>query len=366
MAKAGSLAYAILTKNVFFLETSKRQENDLAFAETLKKIREGKGDEAAWRHLQRRNLLFLSPEEKLLFQQHDTVHAFAKKADAMQFNLDYLRSFANVISSKQIRKGIHVQSDSSKFIGAALAIPEMLILAIGCVVRLLKNLFTHLGLYNGALGTVKAIIYDNDHHPAHQDPEKRLPAWIVVEFLDYKGPAFFQDEDKLKWVPLGHSTLRCDKYCCSRSGFPLAVQKAKTIHSFQGLTAGEGQMIRRVVWHVDTAMEAKAPNLSYTGLSRVQKDLDLAISGSIDLQFVKKLGNFKTNQRQRAEISRLRKISEKTKASIGDIASVSEYVNLLRWFIQKARPNTHHDLAGETNVILDNIENSIQVLLLRT
>ena len=46
------------------------------------------------------------------------------------------------------------------------------------------NLWSQVGLCNGATGIVCHIIYDNIHHP----PD--LPAAVMVDFDNYRGPAF--------------------------------------------------------------------------------------------------------------------------------------------------------------------------------
>lgn len=93
MSRLGKWAYSMFDQTVFLLVQSKRQEGDKVYGEVLRKLREGKGDEACLQQLQKRVLLFLSEEENAKFKSPDTVHAFSTKADAAQFNLDYMSSF---------------------------------------------------------------------------------------------------------------------------------------------------------------------------------------------------------------------------------------------------------------------------------
>ena len=63
-------------------------------------------------------------------------------------------------------------------------------------VILIHNLWVDAGLSNGSQGTVKAIVYRGEGRPEHPDPEKRLPAVVLIEFRDYSGPAFFEDSQR--------------------------------------------------------------------------------------------------------------------------------------------------------------------------
>ncbi len=209
-------------------------------------------------------------------------------------------------------------------------------------------------MYNGALGTVVDIIYEISNHPRHNDPNKRLPAFVIVEFPEYQGEPFLDGDDNKKLVPISMMTLRCEKHCCERSGFPLVVQKGKTIHSFQGLTAGEGETIRRVVIHLEKNMEARSANLTYTAFSRTKLGKDVA--PWLDLEFLKKLGNYEANKLQRKEIEVLRKKANKTKKKY----DTAEFPELMKWFIEKAKPKSRNWEQYELTIeILNNIQSSL-------
>ncbi len=79
------------------------------------------------------------------------------------------------------------------------------------------------------------------------------------------------------------------------------------------MTCGEGEVIRRIVVHMDPAMESKMTNVHYTVLSRVRHRADLAIASteSISLEFMNKLGNYKIKdyaQKSVITLSQLRNI----------------------------------------------------------
>ena len=52
----------------------------------------------------------------------------------------------------------------------------------------MNNLWSSVGLCNGATGTVVDIIYQNNHQP----PD--LPIAVIVEFEDYRGPVFNENQ----------------------------------------------------------------------------------------------------------------------------------------------------------------------------
>ena len=74
----------------------------------------------------------------------------------------------------------------------------------GMQVMLLRNMWQQAGLVNGAMGTVRAVVWGEDEDVPH-------PEFVVVEFDDYRGPAFkhwptdgrwAKDVDRSKWIPI--------------------------------------------------------------------------------------------------------------------------------------------------------------------
>ena len=57
---------------------------------------------------------------------------------------------------------------------------------------------------NGTRGVVRAIVYRYGNRPDHSDPNKRLPAVVLVECASYAGEPFFDPEtwpERRQWVP---------------------------------------------------------------------------------------------------------------------------------------------------------------------
>ena len=137
--------------------------------------------------------------------------------------------------------------------GCMKQIPRTAYYAIGMMVKLTYNLSPNHKLCNGSRGIIRDIIYgEGGYDPTN--PFKR-PSMIVVEFPDYTGPSLFHSgldthsEPNLHkcYFPLLEIELRCDAIskCCSRTGFPLVVAKADSVHSLQGLSVGFNRAIER-------------------------------------------------------------------------------------------------------------------------
>ncbi|XP_028413537.1 ATP-dependent DNA helicase PIF1-like [Dendronephthya gigantea] len=123
-------------------------------------------------------------------------------------------------------------------------------------VMLTMNLWSSVGLCNGATGTVVDIVYQNNHQP----PD--LPIAVIVDFENYRGPAF--NVNKPSCVPICPITVSSQ----SESGFherqqlPLRLAWALTIHKSQGLTLPKA-------W-IDIGKSEKTAGVSYVAISRVR------------------------------------------------------------------------------------------------
>ena len=103
-------------------------------------------------------------------------------------------------------------------------------LAKGARVMLTMNLWSSVGLCNGASGTVVDSIYQNNH----QRPD--LPIGVIVEFENYTGPIF--NENQPLCIPIYSITVTSQTGIGfhERQQLPLRLAWALTIHKSQGLT----------------------------------------------------------------------------------------------------------------------------------
>ncbi|CAB4028381.1 ATP-dependent DNA helicase PIF1 [Paramuricea clavata] len=97
-------------------------------------------------------------------------------------------------------------------------------LAKGARVMLTMNLWSSVGLCNGATGTVVDIIYQNNHQP----PD--LPIAVIVEFENYRGPVF--NENQPLCIPIYPITVTSQTEIGfhERQQLPLRLAWALTIH----------------------------------------------------------------------------------------------------------------------------------------
>ena len=123
-------------------------------------------------------------------------------------------------------------------------------------VMLTMNLWSSVGLCNGATGTVVNIIFENNHQP----PD--LPVAIMVKFENYRGPVF--DENHPSCVPICPITVssQTEFGFQERQQLPLRLAWALTIHKSQGLTLPK-------VW-IDIGKSKRTAGVSYVAISRAK------------------------------------------------------------------------------------------------
>ena len=262
------------------LDQPKRQ-NDRKFLDLLSRVRNGELTKKDWLKLCTRNPSIMN----LPSDYDEYIRLYGGNNDVTNYNL--FTKLQNV--GNPIAKILAEHSDKV----AAMALPRnawglepVLYLAVGAKVMLRKNLLTKYGLTNGAMGTVKDIIYNSG-----QSPDK-LPRAVIVHFPEYKGT-----QDLIpgypKCIPIVpfHATWNDGGKQRYRKQIPLKLAWAITIHKSQGLS------LDNVV--VDIGDYEIATGSTYVALSRLKtfeglyfvgKTLDriLKLNGRGDLKLRKK------------------------------------------------------------------------------
>ena len=157
---------------------------------------------------------------------------------------------------------------------------------------LTRNVWQAKGLYNGAIGTVRGLLFNENIRPPSQ------PICVLVEFDKYCGPAMtLQNRDLVPIVP---ETVAFDPRCGksgSRRQLPLVIGWAVTIHKSQGLT------LKRAI--LGLGSREFASGISYVGSSRVRSYRDLAFDKSFVWARLESINEARGVQAIRMEIERL-------------------------------------------------------------
>ena len=102
-----------------------------------------------------------------------------------------------------------------------------------------KNICTDHGLVNNARGHVIDVVYlptANDVVEGNRFgsyPGRGNTCVVMVELYSYTWPRISPHLSR-NFVPIVPMTVRCEKKCCFRKGFPLRIVKADSAHCFQG------------------------------------------------------------------------------------------------------------------------------------
>ena len=104
---------------------------------------------------------------------------------------------------------------------------QTLYTARGARVILTKNIWPGQKLVNGSKGTVTHVIYQEDRENAP------LPTLILVQFDDYSGPSFLNDQERVVPISLQQNTYIVKKNQYTRSQFPLVPAYGVSIQNGQ-------------------------------------------------------------------------------------------------------------------------------------
>jgi ATP-dependent DNA helicase PIF1 len=212
----------------------------------------------------------------------DALKLFPTNAKVDEANNAYLASTGNPVARILSE---NTPSTGSKEKGKTLQ--HVLNLAIGCRVMLRKNICVRLGLVNSSIGILRAIVYA----PGSVPPA--LPLYVLVQFLDYKGPCLI--DDLFPIVPITESWMKSGTNF-TRKQLPISLAHAVTGHKSQGLT------LPKVV--VDIGEREMSAGITYVELSRVRKLTDLMILGYFTKQRLNDIAKMKDHQDKLAFINK--------------------------------------------------------------
>lgn len=287
---SGMNEFVQLADQAFSLDTNKRIQNGQEdFNNLLNRVRIGKPNE------QDKDILLSLLSHKLpkeLRTKYETspgtLYLFATRDMCSEHNFKKLAEHNNqfnpvaFIKHKLPRHMIDTKNDNS-------AIPQVTCFSRGCQVSIKgKNFCPIIGLYNGAIGTVKEIVYK----PGETPNTGKLPLYVAVDFPGYIGHlpehgSLVWDQQNPTTIPIPMVEAIDDKTKKIFTFCPLVLSFARTIHTFQGQSAGPTNSkvknpILRIICDVGTPrFESQNIGLLYTAISRATT-IGLPDNGRID------------------------------------------------------------------------------------
>jgi ATP-dependent DNA helicase PIF1 len=296
-ALQGLTAYMQFDKAIC-LQVSQRQRNENQdpdqeyFIQMLKRLRDGMTDDNRtledWKFLLRNSVT----NEKLI-EFKDAIRLFSDNASCHAYNSNMLKSLNKPITrilatnSKSIAK----RASDEAFGG----LKPFLYLSIDARITLTSNIWTKRGLVNGANGTIRDIVYDDI---------SKQPHTIFIEFDNYAGPYFFNENDpRRKWIPINSVSVFNQTLSASRTQYPMRLAYALTIHKSQG------QTLDKVV--IDLGKNERSLGLAFVALSRVKNYKDFLIE-PFPLNRLTKIKNSNSLKPRVNEEKRMQIIVEKT------------------------------------------------------
>ena len=253
----GRLAYDQFRQTVELSIVMRQQGTDsdaLRFRAALDHLRISEMTRVDWETLVTRVCSNLTAQEQTSFDS--ALRIFAKKEAVAQVNHARLRGTGQPVRAIQAtHDGPQAHNASTSEAGN---LEAELRLCLGARVMLLENLWTERGLVNGAMGTVRDIVWT-----CGSDWLSEPPLAVLVAFDNYDGPAI-EHAGTEKIVPVFRSRREFFRggTTLARKQFPLTVSYAVTIHKAQGMT------VDRAV--LNLAEPDFALGLSYVALSRVK------------------------------------------------------------------------------------------------
>lgn len=184
------------------------------------------------------------------------------------YNRQQLRTFVKehkipVIAFDAQHEGVSHDEGMNTEDEAFSGLSKRLELAIGAPVLLTHNLAVEHGLVNGSQGQVVDIVCCNGDHPNHDTRARRMPTAVVVDFPEYKRPAFFTGDGESTWVPLFPSTRKSENDgTITRTQYPLTLAWALTPWKAQGITLAKVR--------IAVSQAASTPGVLFTALTRVR------------------------------------------------------------------------------------------------
>ena len=322
---AGYGIYRTFSHCIVLNETMRQGPDQISFLQMLLRIREGKLNLDDWKTINSRYEGELPENVKENFKSDTCLTVMETWQEVNVENHNKLADLDVPVATIPSKgKGRH-HTQSVNQMGQ---IPATSHIAVGSRVLLTKNQLslTPLGLNNGAIGKVIAILYAEGKAPP------AFPEAVVVDFPRYKGPSWILEHPT--WVPIPVNESRCDNNCCSRMGLPLMPGYCIPISKSQGMTIGPNEPCThiRIKLNKEIFMEKLNLGITYTALSRASKLENVALVEKVPFDRLQYINNHPWMPQRREEEKRLKVLSEETLQTYGHYSDLNIYRELLCQF----------------------------------
>jgi hypothetical protein len=281
-----------------------------------------------WQHLTRK-----FGNDAMALMSDNALFAFPTHKEEWEHNKNKLlqanESFPIAKITAQF-KGLHAKSTSADSSGGLI---RVLYACKSARVNLTVNINLKFGLYNGTVGRVVDIVYAQGKSPT----DGVFPEFIVVNFPQYTGPPWI--EDNPTWIPVPAIERRLDCHCCTRTQLPLRPGFGTTIHRVQGMTIGPNHINRYIVISPGgNSFEARNPGILYVSLSRAKSAgsdtnlPDFAFYSQVLLNDDRVCYTPKTplTKARNNEIKRLEKLTAETRQKFQHLHTRDAFIDIVR------------------------------------
>ena len=298
VGEQGFQAYHMFDKVVTLTVNQRVQGSNseqVHFIDLLLRLRKGDSTVEDWKLLLTRQPSSVAN----LSAFEDATRLFYSNDQVANYNHEQLTKLKHPVANINARHSSEVAKKVSPDDMSGLE--PIVFLAKGARVMLLTmNLWPSVGLCNGATGTVVDLIFQNNHQP----PD--LPIAVIVEFENYRGPAFSQN--KPFCVPICPITVssHTELGIHERQQLPLKLAWALTIHKSQGLTLPKA-------W-IDIGKSERTAGVSYVAISRV-KTLTSCVIEPMTYKRITSLKSSSNLQYRLEEENRLTQLAQATSSA---------------------------------------------------
>ena len=223
----------------------------VSFRDLLLRLRKAESTVEDWKLLLTRQP---SADIPNLSEFADSTRLFYSNEQVANYNHEQLNKLEHPVAHIHAR---HSSATAKKIPSEDMSgLEPVVFLAKDARVMLTMNLWSSVGLCNGATGIVVDFIFENNHQP----PD--LPVAVIVKFDNYKGPSF--NETQPSCLPICPITVlsQSENGFHERQQLPLRLAWALTIHKSQGLTLSNA-------W-IDIGKSERTAGVSYVAISRVK------------------------------------------------------------------------------------------------